>query len=355
MVDPLVALFPGLARNGYVVTSPADVVYNCIAWAAERTGEWWWPEARRLRGYWPAGVPQETTVAAFQAAFATLGYAQCGTEDLEQGFTKVALFADSRGAVQHAARQLPSGRWTSKIGELQDIEHALRDLEGDEYGLAVLVMKRVTRPKHVLGLIGGIGSGKSAVADAFARLGGAVVSGDKLGHEALMRTEVIAAVTKRWGPGVLATDGSVDRRKLGAIVFADPAERRALEALVFPVIEAGIAAGIAAAQTNPKAAFIVLDAAVMLEAGWNKFCDRIVYIDAPREVRLARLANLRGWSAKEVQDREAAQLPLSDKASRADTVLDNSGTPADLAPRAARLLREWSFPVASGAGFLDNT
>ncbi len=355
MVDPLVALFPGLDRAGYVVTSPADVVYNCFAWAAERTGEWWWPEAGPSRGFWPAGAPQEMTVAAFQAAFATLGYAECATEELEQGFTKVALFADSSGTVHHAARQLPSGRWTSKIGELQDIEHALRDLEGDEYGSVILLMSRPARPKPVLGLIGGIGSGKSAVANAFARFGGAVISGDQLGHEALRRPEVIAALTRRWGPDILAADGSVDRRKVGARVFADPAELRALEALVFPAIEAGIAAGIAAAQADPRAAFIVLDAAVMLEAGWNKFCDKIVYVNAPREVRLARLASQRGWSATEVEQREAAQLPLPDKAGRADAVLDNTGTPADLAPRAARLLREWSFPVANEAGFLDNT
>ena len=105
-----------------------------------------------------------------------------------------------------------------------------------------------------------------------------------------------------------------------------------MEAIVFPWIEAGIAARIAAAQADPVVRFIVLDAAVMLEAGWNKFCDRIVYIHAPQQMRLDRLARQRGWSAEEVQARTQAQLPLTDKVTRADAAIDNSGAPAQLAP-----------------------
>jgi hypothetical protein len=87
-------------------------------------------------------VVREETLAAFQEAFQSLGYAVCADEALELGFEKVALFALADGFPTHAARQLGSGRWTSKLGELEDIEHALRDLEGVEYGTVVLVMKR---------------------------------------------------------------------------------------------------------------------------------------------------------------------------------------------------------------------
>jgi hypothetical protein len=96
--------------------------------------------------YWPAGVLRDETLAGFQEAFASLGYTVCAGEELEAGFQKVALFADADAFPTHAARQLESGRWTSKLGELEDIEHALRDLEGVEYGSVVLVMKRPLPP-----------------------------------------------------------------------------------------------------------------------------------------------------------------------------------------------------------------
>jgi hypothetical protein len=141
MVAHLESLFPGPRGSVYEVSSPPDDVYNCIAWAANDKLRWWWPDQFKKR-YWPAGVLRDETLAAFQEAFASLGYAVCAGEELETGFEKVALFADPDGFPTHAARQLNNGRWTSKLGEIEDIEHALRDLEGAEYGAVVLVMKR---------------------------------------------------------------------------------------------------------------------------------------------------------------------------------------------------------------------
>jgi hypothetical protein len=142
MVAHLESLFPGLRGSAYEVSSPPDDVYNCIAWAANDKLQWWWPDLLKKR-YWSAGVLRNETLAAFQAAFASQGYAVCAGEELESGFEKVALFADADGFPTHAARQLDSGSWTSKLGEIEDIEHALRDLEGVEYGAVVLVMKRL--------------------------------------------------------------------------------------------------------------------------------------------------------------------------------------------------------------------
>jgi hypothetical protein len=144
MVSPLLEeLFPGLAQGGFLPTSPADKCYNCIAWAAGDTGKWWWPAPELEEAFWPAGVVREETLLAFREAFATLGYFLCDGEELEPGFEKIALFADDQGIPSHAARQLPKGRWTSKIGELEDIEHALHDLEATAYGSAVLILKRL--------------------------------------------------------------------------------------------------------------------------------------------------------------------------------------------------------------------
>jgi hypothetical protein len=91
-------------------------------------------------------VPRAVTLEAFRQAFATLGYAVCAGEELEPGFEKIALFAGNRGAPTHAARQLSEGRWISKLGKKEDIEHALHDLEGELYGTVVLLMKRPVPP-----------------------------------------------------------------------------------------------------------------------------------------------------------------------------------------------------------------
>lgn len=144
MVRHLEDLFPGLRGSGYLVKSPQDDTYNCIAWAAgaTNTSRWWWPFGDPQKTYWPEGVPREETVEAFRRLFEALGYIVCGHADVEPGYEKIALFADAGGSPLHAARQLPDGRWTSKLGGLEDIEHGLLDLAGTEYGSVVLVLKR---------------------------------------------------------------------------------------------------------------------------------------------------------------------------------------------------------------------
>jgi hypothetical protein len=141
MVEGIELVFPRLRGADWRESSKADDLYNCIAWAVGVTTAWWWPVGPDTT-FWPEGVPRADTLEAFQTAFATLGYVVCAGEELEPGFQKVALFATAEGAAKHAARQLDSGRWTSKLDRMQDIEHALRDLEGALYGSVVLVMKR---------------------------------------------------------------------------------------------------------------------------------------------------------------------------------------------------------------------
>lgn len=197
--------------------------------------------------------------------------------------------------------------------------------------------------KPVIGLVGGIGSGKSQVAAAFARRGAGVIAGDELAHEALRQPEVKEQVAHRWGPDVLDEQGEVRRRKLAGIVFADPKELKALEAIVHPWIKRRIAEEVEKARQDPAVRLVVLDAAVMLEAGWSEVCDRLVYVDAPREVRLRRLAGQRGWTAEELAARESAQLPLTEKASRADHAIDNSADHPHLCRQVDDLLRLWGL------------
>jgi hypothetical protein len=135
-------IFPALLPGAYRITSPVDPDYNCIAWAIGDASNWWWPGPDVEQEYWPPGVPREVTCAAFQTAFASAGYVICQGDEAELGFEKIALFADAQGRPTHAARQLPNGRWASKLGKKEDIEHALHDLTGKVYGSVVLVMKR---------------------------------------------------------------------------------------------------------------------------------------------------------------------------------------------------------------------
>jgi len=149
-------------------------------------------------------------------------------------------------------------------------------------------------PKPVIGLVGGIGAGKSTAARCFANRGGFVIDADALGHEALRQPEIIRRVVELWGVGVRKEDGSIDRRAIGRIVFGNPTERTSLERIVFPFITARCSEEIAKAMANPDVKFVVVDAAVLFEAEWDQNVDRIVYIDAPREQRLARLAERSG-------------------------------------------------------------
>jgi dephospho-CoA kinase len=197
--------------------------------------------------------------------------------------------------------------------------------------------------KCVIGLVGGMGSGKSRVAEAFCKHGAVLIAADALGHEALERADILDRIAKRWGERVVDQNGIVDRKKLGAIVFASAVERTNLEMMVFPWIEERIREEIAKARANPNVPFVVLDAAIMLEAGWNNECDQIVYVHAPRDMRLQRLASQRSWTGEVVAQRETAQLPLAVKAARATAAVDNSESVENLQRQVDSLVQQWGL------------
>jgi hypothetical protein len=135
--------YPNLERTGYTETSKASAQYNCIAWAAGDSNHWWWPfQDPPPYAYWPNQAPREDSLDAFIRAFETLGYFPCENSDLENGFEKVAFYGDSGGPPKHAARQLATGKWTSKIGQSEDIEHTFDGLRQCHYGEVILILKR---------------------------------------------------------------------------------------------------------------------------------------------------------------------------------------------------------------------
>lgn len=195
--------------------------------------------------------------------------------------------------------------------------------------------------KPVLGLIGGIGAGKSTASAHLAARGGSVIDCDKLGHVALELPEVKGELRARWGEGVFNPDGTVTRRAVAGVVFGTPAEREWLEGVVFPQIGRLADERIRAADADPAVRFSVLDAAVLLEAGWKDRCDKVLYIDAPRELRLKRLAARSGWVSQELTNREAAQWPAEVKKRHADAVVLNDGTREQLQERIDHVLSDW--------------
>jgi hypothetical protein len=132
--------FP-VQRTDYSFESPIDPKYNCIAWASGDTMEWWWPDPH---AYWPDDVPKETTVDAFVALFERLGYELCQSSKFERGFEKIAIYTQNQ-EVTHAARQLETSDWASKLGCFEDIEHHSAEvLDGGVYGSVAQVLRRKT-------------------------------------------------------------------------------------------------------------------------------------------------------------------------------------------------------------------
>jgi hypothetical protein len=135
-------VLPRLTADNYRVTSPATWTYNCVAWAIGVTDAWWWPVPGR---FWPEGAPREETLPAFLAALATVGFLPGATADLELELDKVALFAIG-STPTHAARQLLTGWWSSKLGPSIDIEHNTLDaVSGGAYGDVVAILGRTRR------------------------------------------------------------------------------------------------------------------------------------------------------------------------------------------------------------------
>ena len=134
--------FPNLWDQNYRVTSDKDKRYNCIAWTVGVINLRFWPSVQDYR--WPTDISQQETAEAFVQFYARSGYQVCDSPDLEGGYEKIAIYCDDKGTPQHAARQLPSGQWTSKLGELHDIIH--NDMRGVEigfgYGRATIFMRR---------------------------------------------------------------------------------------------------------------------------------------------------------------------------------------------------------------------
>lgn len=198
------------------------------------------------------------------------------------------------------------------------------------------------RRPAVVGVLGGIASGKSEVARQLAGEAGVVIDADRLARAALESPEVVARLRERFGPEVLDAQGRPDRAAIGARVFADPEARRALEGWIHPAVRARISRELTEARADARHP-IVLDVPLLLENDAQHRlvgeCDLLVFVDADAEARDRRAQERRGWPPGEVARRERAQLPLAEKRAKADYVLENDSGLDELLAR-VRALRE---------------
>jgi dephospho-CoA kinase len=183
----------------------------------------------------------------------------------------------------------------------------------------------VSRRFLLVGLTGGLATGKSTVSDILRSLGCVVLDADVLAREVVEPGEpALAAIADEFGPDVLRPDGTLDRKRLGAIVFADPARRKRLEAITHPAIRDRYLARLAGLQAQGFAGIVVWDAPVMIESGGYRDMDRLVVVVTDEATQRAR-ARGRDGDPADAERKIASQMPLADKARLADHVIDNSG------------------------------
>ena len=183
--------------------------------------------------------------------------------------------------------------------------------------------------KPTIGIAGGIAAGKSLVAKIFEQLGGRTIDSDDLVHRELALPEVIERYRAWWGDRICNSDGTIDRNAVANIIFNDPDQHARMEAFLYPRLEDRRRALTEEYRGDSDVVAIVLASPLLYEVGLDKVCDVVVFVDADRNLRLARARRNRGWSEQEFQRRENLQKPLDKKRDAADhKVVNNSTTDA---------------------------
>jgi len=184
--------------------------------------------------------------------------------------------------------------------------------------------------KPIIGLAGGIGSGKSATAAILRDLGAGIVSSDQLNHEVLNTPAVLDRLREWWGEKVLGPDGRADRDAIRGIVTQDGQARRRLEDLVHPIVTGREEQLIADYLTDPDVSAIVWDCPLLYEVGSARKCDSVIFVDADPKLRRARVFRERGWTAEDLERFENSQLSLETKRKSADYTIANNSDITDL-------------------------
>lgn len=196
----------------------------------------------------------------------------------------------------------------------------------------------------VIGLVGGIGAGKSAVARVLADLGCVVSDSDAQARAALDEPGVRDQLVTWWGKQILGADGRIERSKVAKIVFDRPRDRKRLEGVIHPRVRIARQVSLDRAEQSGAPA-MVIDAPLLFEAGVDQECDVVIFVDAPLSQRLARVRESRGWDEAELTRRESAQMSLEEKKARSGYVVVNDGDLAALRDRVLEVFERirWNF------------
>jgi len=195
----------------------------------------------------------------------------------------------------------------------------------------------------VIGLTGSIGTGKSEAARQLEALGASIISADQVGHEAYTpNTEAWEQVVATFGNDILQEDGEIDRRKLGAVVFSDPSQLEKLNEIMHPRMARMVADKIEAFR-GQGVEVVVVEAALLFEAGWDSLVEEVWVTDAPEQAVIERLNQRNGMSEEEARKRISSQMDRAERLERSDYVIENSG---DMAALTSAIKELWDRRVA---------
>jgi dephospho-CoA kinase len=181
-----------------------------------------------------------------------------------------------------------------------------------------------TKRKPIIGILGGIGSGKSTVAAEFAKLGCKVIDADEIAHELLEQFEVRQGIVGLFGEGILDSAGKIDRQKLAGVVFADAQRLSLLNNIIHPLVLKRAEELIELYKLRAAIKAIVLDIPLLVEVGWDKRCDKLIFIECRRHIRVDRVKKLGVFDENQLKIRENFQISLDKKAKLADNIVDNN-------------------------------
>ncbi|MCK4602892.1 MAG: dephospho-CoA kinase [Phycisphaerae bacterium] len=201
-------------------------------------------------------------------------------------------------------------------------------------------MNTTSQTKPVIGVVGGVGAGKTAAAAELAALGCTLIDADAIGHALLGDEQVKSEIRSRFGEGVFDAEGNVSRPALAAVVFGDAAKLAALNAILHQRIRSEIAARIAAAQQDTSIPAVVVDAAMLFEAGWNELCTHAIFVNAADDLRARRTEAGKGWGRDKWRQVEKTQISLDKKAEKCDYTIDNSSSASYLREQIHQILSQ---------------
>jgi len=179
--------------------------------------------------------------------------------------------------------------------------------------------------KPVIGIIGGIGSGKSLVAQAFGDLGCGIINSDKIAHEALELPTIRKTLLDWWGPDILTPESHICRKAIAARVFGHPDQVARLNGLIHPQVEQMRQQQMKIWANQKEILAVIWDTPLLIEVGLDRLCDKVIYVKVPKNIRLQRIQATRGWSEEELNKREISQISLDKKEFLADYIVQNIG------------------------------